>query len=334
MRTLPLGNSTLTTSALGLGCMGMSDFYGIPDETEALATLERAVELGISHFDTADVYGIGSNERLVGRGLAPWRSQVLIATKCGLLRDPDGSWKGVSGHPDHVRRSCDASLARLGVDIIDLYYLHRVDPEVPIEDTVGAMAQLVEAGKIRALGLSEAGPATLRRAHAVHPIAALQSEYSLWTRDLEADILPLCAELGITFVPYAPLGRGMLTATVTDRAAMPDSDYRHKTPRFEAENFDANRALAGRLAAMAAARRASAAQLALAWVLTAPQRVPGLSLVPIPGTKRRRWLEENVAALDVILTPDDLVGLDDLFPPTGVASGTRYPAFRMGELGR
>lgn len=334
MQNIPLGRTTLTTSALGLGCMGMSDFYGVPDEAEALATLERAVELGISHFDTADVYGIGSNERLVGRGLAPSRSRVLIATKCGLLRDPDGSWKGVSGHPDHIHRSCDASLVRLGVDTIDLYYLHRVDPNVPIEDSVGAMAELVAAGKVRALGLSEAGPETVRRAHAVHPIAALQSEYSLWTRDLEAEILPLCAELGITFVPYAPLGRGMLTATVTDRLAMPENDYRHKTPRFEAEHFDANLALAARLAAMAAARRASAAQLALAWVLTAPQRVPGLSLVPIPGTKRRRWLEENVAALDLLLTPEELAELEDLFPPGGVASGTRYPAFRMGELGR
>lgn len=334
MDTVRLGTSGLRCSALGLGCMGMSDFYGVPDEAEALATLGRAVELGITHFDTADVYGIGSNERLVGRGLAAHRERVVLATKCGLLRDPDGSWRGVSGRPEHIRASCDASLARLGVDRVDLYYLHRVDPAVPIEDSVGAMAQLVEAGKVRALGLSEAGAETLRRAHRVHPIAALQSEYSLWTREPEREILPLCAELGITFVPYAPLGRGMLTATVTDREEFPDSDYRRKTPRFEAGNFEANVALAVRLAELAEAAGATAAQLALAWVLTAPRRVVGLELSPIPGTKRRRWLEENVAALAVELSGGQLAELEELFPPSGVAAGTRYPEFRMGELGR
>lgn len=334
MNSIPLGCSPLHSSALGLGCMGMSDFYGVPDEVEALATLERAVDLGINHFDTADVYGIGANETLVGRGLAGVRDRVIVATKCGLLRDPDGSWKGVSGRPEHIRASCEASLARLGVDVIDLYYLHRVDPNVPIEESVGAMAGLIEAGKVRALGLSEAGPETLRRAHAVHPIATLQSEYSLWTRDLEDDILPLCAELGVTFVAYAPLGRGMLTATVQDPTTMPANDYRRRTPRFEAEHFAANAALATRLGALASGHHATAAQLALSWVLDAPRRFANLSIVPIPGTKRRRWLEENVAALAINLDQPTLAALEGLFPRTGAASGTRYPAFRMGELGR
>jgi aryl-alcohol dehydrogenase-like predicted oxidoreductase len=315
--------------------MGMTDFYGTPDDAESIRTIHRALDLGVNFLDTADVYSIGANEALIGRALADRRDRAIISTKFGLVRDPDGSWKGVRGDPEYVRTQCDRSLERLGVEVIDLYYQHRVDLHVPIEDTVGAMAELVRAGKVRALGLSEAGPGTIRRAHAVHPIAAVQSEYSLWSRDLEATVLPVCRELGIAFVAYAPLGRGMLTNTVTDIDALPATDYRRNTPRFQGEHFARNRAVAAAVAELAAEKRCTAAQLALAWMLAkgagpSPDR---RTIIPMPGTKRRTYLEQNVCALGVTLTADDLARIDAAFP-IGIASGDRYPAFRMGELSR
>lgn len=333
-RTVLGGGSGIEVSTLGLGCMGMSDFYGEPDEAGALRTLDRAIGLGVNFFDTADVYGLGSNEELVGKALAPRRSGLVIATKFGLVRNGAGDWLGVNGKPEYVRSCCDASLARLGVDEIDLYYQHRADAETPIEETVGAMKELVEAGKVRALGLSEVSASTLRRACAVHPIAALQTEYSLWSREPEGELIPACRELGVTFVPYSPLGRGMLAGAVSSREEMPAHDYRHNTPRFQGENFDRNRALAARLEEVASGLGATPAQVALAWVLAQNPSSGPADIVPIPGTKRVKYLEQNVAAAGLDLDEGAVSMLEELFPRTGAAAGDRYPAHRMTELNR
>ena len=299
--------------------MGMSEFYGSTDEAESIATIHRALDMGITFLDTADVYGTGANERLVGSAIAGRRGDVQLATKFGNERRPDGSWVGINGSPEYVLAACDASLQRLGVEVIDLYYQHRVDDQVPIEETVGAMAALVEAGKVRYLGLSEAGPETIRRAHAVHPISALQTEYSLWSRDAEAEILPTVRELGIGFVAYSPLGRGFLTGRFRSADDIDEGDRRHVMPRFQEGNLERNVRLADGLRALAEAKGVTAAQLALAWVHSR-----GDDVVPIPGTKRRRYLEENAAALEVELTDDELRQLDEAFP-AGVAAGDRYP---------
>jgi aryl-alcohol dehydrogenase-like predicted oxidoreductase len=296
----------------------MSDFYGGRDDVEATATIHRALDMGITLFDTADMYGGGRNEELLGRAIRGRRNQVVIATKFGNVRNPDGTFKGVNGKPEYVRQCCEASLRRLGVDVIDLYYQHRVDPETPIEETVGAMSALVREGKVRWLGLSEAAPATLRRAHAVHPIAALQTEYSLWSRDPEDEILPTVRELGIGFVPYSPLGRGFLTGQIKRIEDLETDDYRRGSPRFQGENFRKNLDLVEEINAIAAEKRCAPSQLALAWVLA-----QGKDIVPIPGTKRRKYLEENVGALAVELTPADLARIDRAFP-RGAASGERY----------
>ncbi len=310
---IALGSTGLTVSRQGLGCMGMSEFYGALDDAESTATIHRALELGVNFFDTSDIYGPFTNEVLVGKALAGRRDDAVIATKFGIQRDPaDPRARGISGRPEYVRRACEASLQRLGVDHIDLYYQHRVDPETPIEETVGAMAELVAAGKVRYLGLSEAAPATIRRAHAVHPIAALQTEYSLWTRDPETEILPLVRELGIGFVPYSPLGRGFLTGTVRSTDELAPDDYRRFSPRFEGDNLEANIGIVERIDAVAAAKAVTPAQVALAWV-----HAQGADLAPIPGTKRRTYLEQNVAALAVDLTPEDLAQLAEISAPTG-----------------
>jgi aryl-alcohol dehydrogenase-like predicted oxidoreductase len=296
----------------------MSDFYGRRDDVEATATIHRALDMGITLFDTADMYGGGRNEELLGRAIRGRRNQVVIATKFGNVRNPDGTFKGVNGKPEYVRQCCEASLRRLGVDVIDLYYQHRVDPETPIEETVGAMSALVREGKVRWLGLSEAAAATLRRAHAVHPIAALQTEYSLWSRDPEDEILPTVRELGIGFVPYSPLGRGFLTGQIKRIEDLETDDYRRGSPRFQGENFRKNLDLVEEINAIAEEKRCAPSQLALAWVLA-----QGKDIVPIPGTKRRKYLEENVGALAVELTPADLARIDRAFP-RGAASGERY----------
>ncbi|BDU76766.1 aldo/keto reductase [Mesoterricola sediminis] len=319
MEMRALGRTGLRVSALGLGCMGMSEFYKGADEAESVATLHQALDLGVTFLDTADMYGPWTNEELVGRAIRGRRREVVLATKFGNVRGEDGAFLGVNGRPDYVKACCDASLRRLGVDVIDLYYQHRVDRTVPIEETVGAMADLVAAGKVRFLGLSEASPATLRRAHAVHPIAALQTEYSLWTRDPEAEILPACRELGVTFVAYSPLGRGFLTARFKRPEDLPEGDYRRNAPRFQGENFGRNLALVAEVERLAAARGVGAGQLALAWVLA-----QGEDIVPIPGTTKRAHLAQNVAALDLRLTPEDLAGLEAILP-MGAAAGLRYP---------
>ena len=322
MNTRRLGNQGLEVSALGLGCMGMSEFYGTTDEGEATATIHRALELGIDFLDTADMYGRGTNERLVGRAIADRRDRVVLATKFGNVRSDDGS-REVRGDPEYVRKACDASLGRLGLDHVDLYYQHRVDFRVPIEETVGAMAELVEAGKVRYLGLSEAAPDTIRRAHATHPISALQSEYSLWTRDPEDGALQTCRELGIGFVAYSPLGRGFLTGRIRSPEDLEEGDFRRNNPRFQDENFRRNLDLVARVESIAEEKGRTAAQIALAWVLAR-----GGDVVPIPGTKRRRYVEENAEAFDVELTEEELERLEQAFPK-GVAAGERYPDMSM-----
>jgi aryl-alcohol dehydrogenase-like predicted oxidoreductase len=323
-----LGQSGLKVSALGLGCMGMSEFYGPRDDEESIKTIHRAVELGVTFFDTADMYGPFINEELVGKALRPYRGRVVIATKFGNVRGPNGERLGISGKPDYVRRACEASLKRLGVESIDLYYQHRVDPETPIEETVGAMSRLVEEGKVLHLGLSEAAPETIRRAAKVHPIAALQTEYSLWTRDVETGILKLCLELGIGFVAYSPLGRAFLTGAVKSRDGLHETDFRKVSPRFQEENLRMNLAIVERIESIAKRIPCSAAQIALAWLLA-----QGQDIVPIPGTKRRAHLEEDLGALAVRLTPEDLAALDEAAPP-GAASGLRYPEAAMRSVNR
>ena len=324
-----LGGEGLVVSELGLGCMGMSEFYGAGDEEESTATIHRAIELGITFLDTADMYGPFTNEKLVGKAIAGRRDEVVLATKFGNVRGEDGSFRGVSGKPNYVREACDASLSRLGVDHIDLYYQHRVDPETPIEETVGAMKELVEAGKVRYLGLSEAGPETIRKAHAVHPISALQSEYSLFTRDVEDEILPTVRELGIGFVPYSPLGRGFLTGRWRSIEDMPEDDTRSaRFPRFAEENFKKNLELADRVREVAEGKGITPGQLALAWLLA-----QGDDIIPIPGTKRRESLEENAGAAGVTLTEDDLAGIEEAMP-RGSAAGERYGEVQMRAVGR
>ncbi len=313
-----LGSEGLVVSEIGLGCMGMSEFYGTGEEDESIATIRRAIDLGVTLLDTADMYGPFTNERLVGKAIEGRRDEVNIATKFGIQREEDGTMLGINGKPEYVRSACDASLQRLGVDHIDLYYQHRVDPETPIEETVGAMKELVEAGKVRYLGLSEAAPETIRRAHEVHPISALQTEYSLWSRDVEDEILPTLRELGIGFVAYSPLGRGFLTGQIRRFEDLPEGDYRRQSPRFQGENFDKNLELVERVNEIAAEKDVTPGQLALAWLLHR-----GDDIVPIPGTKRREYLEENVAATNIELTDEDLRRIEEV-APRDVAAGERY----------
>jgi aryl-alcohol dehydrogenase-like predicted oxidoreductase len=315
MQSVSLGSQGLIVSRQGLGCMGMSEFYGPHDDADSIAAIHRALELGVTLLDTADMYGPFTNEELVGRAIAGRRDKVVLATKFANVRGEDGSFLGIRGDAPYVRQACEASLRRLGVDHIDLYYQHRVDPKTPIEETVGAMAELVAEGKVRYLGLSEAGPETIRRAHAVHPISALQTEYSLWARDPEAEILPTLRQLGVGFVPYSPLGRGFLTGKVRSLDQLADDDFRHNQPRFQGENLAANVAIVERIDALAAEKDATPAQIALAWV-----HAQGEDVVPIPGTKRPRYVEENVGALDIELSADDLASLE----AAGVAAGERY----------
>nr|WP_275935455.1 aldo/keto reductase [Sandaracinus amylolyticus] len=327
MKTRTLGRSGLSVSALGLGCMGMSDFYAGRDDAESRATLEHALARGVTFFDTADMYGTGENEKLLGPFVQKHRDRVVLATKFGIVREPnDASVRGIDGSPAYVKKACDASLKRLGIETIDLYYLHRKDPRVPIEETVGAMAELVRAGKVRHLGLSEVGPKTLRAACAVHPIAALQSEYSLWTREPEDGTLAACRELGVGFVAYSPLGRGFLTGQIKRFEDLAADDYRRHSPRFQGEAFAKNLELVAHVQALAAKKGCTAAQLALAWVLA-----QGEDVVPIPGTKRRKYLDENLGALDVTLTREELAEIERI-APKGVAAGERYPAAAMAML--
>ena len=322
MKTRKLGKE-LTVSAIGLGCMGMSEFYGGRDEKEAIATLHQAVDSGITLLDTADMYGPFTNEELVGRAIQGQREKVILATKFGVMRTAEGGWNGICGTPEYVRQCCDASLKRLGVEVIDLYYQHRVDPTVPIEETIGAMADLVQQGKVRYLGMSEPAPETIRRAHAVHPIAAVQTEYSLWSREPESQTLPTLRELGIGFVPYSPLGRGFLTGAFQSPDDFAPDDYRHQSPRFQGENFDKNLALVEQVKVLAKEKGVTPAQLAIAWLLA-----QGQDIVPIPGTKRRKYLEENVAAVSVELSAEEMARIDAV-APQGVAVGDRYSDMSM-----
>ena len=324
-----LGTHGPAVSSMGLGCMGMSEFYGTRDDEESVLTIHAAVDAGLDLLDTADMYGPYTNEELVGKAIADRRDKVVLATKFGILRDPaDPARRGICGRPDYVKSCCEGSLKRLGVETIDLYYLHRVDPATPIEETVGAMAGLVREGKVRWIGLSEASPETLRRAHGVHPIAALQSEYSLFSRDIEAAVLPACRALGIGVVAYSPLGRGFLSGRYRSLADFPEGDYRRSAPRFQGENFAENLALVAQVEAIAKSRRATPAQVALAWVLSR-----GGDVVPIFGTKSRDWLQENLDAADLVLSKRDLDALEAAFPP-GAASGERYPVAGMATVGR
>jgi aryl-alcohol dehydrogenase-like predicted oxidoreductase len=327
MNTRTLGNQGLTVSEIGLGCMGMSEFYGARDDDESIATIHRALELGITLLDTADVYGPHTNEELVGRAIADRRDDVVLATKFGIVRDPENPMaRGISGRPEYVKQSADASLRRLGVDHIDLYYQHRVDPRTPIEETVGAMSELVDAGKVRFIGLSEAGADTIRSAHEVHPVTAVQSEYSLWSRDIEDEVIPTLRELGIGLVAYSPLGRGFLSGRFKSIDDLEPEDYRRYSPRFQGDNFDKNLELVGRIEELAATKDVTPSQLALAWVLRR-----GEDIVPIPGTKRRRYLEENVAATEIELTGDEVEQIASALPEP---SGQRYPEEMMRSVGR
>ena len=328
MNIRQLGKNGLQVSELGLGCMGMSEFYGQGDEKESLAVIDRALELGINFLDTADMYGVGRNEELVGKALRNRREKVVLASKFGNVRAENGEYKGVNGRPEYVKSACDASLRRLGVDYIDLYYQHRVDPNTPIEDTVGAMADLVTSGKVRYLGLSEAGPASIKKAHQVHPISALQTEYSLWSRDPEEEILSVVRELGIGFVPYSPLGRGFLTGRFKTVEDFAPNDWRRNSPRFQGENFARNLQAVKLVSEMAQEKNATPSQVALAWVLA-----QGEDIVPIPGTKRVSYLEENAGAANLNLSSEDLARLNTAIP-LGAASGTRYPEAAMKAVGR
>ncbi len=326
MQQRKLGKTGVSLSALGLGCMGMSEFYGARDDQQSIRVIHRSLELGMNFLDTADVYGMGHNEKLVGRAIRDRRDKVFLATKFGNVRDPKGEWVGVNGRAEYVRQACEASLQRLGVEVIDLYYQHRVDAEVPIEETVGAMAGLVKEGKVRFLGLSEAAARTLRRAHQAHPIAALQTEYSLWTRDPEEEILPTCRELGVTFVAYSPLGRGFFSGRFKTQADIPAGDYRQFAPRFQGENLERNQELLRRVEEMAARKRCTSSQLSLAWLLA-----QGEDIVPIPGTKRIQYLEENAAAVELRLTPEELALIEKL-APRGAAAGARYSEAAMKRV--
>jgi aryl-alcohol dehydrogenase-like predicted oxidoreductase len=328
MKTRKLGNQGLVVSELGLGCMGMSEFYGARDDQESLETIHRALDLGVTMLDTADMYGPFTNERIVGKAIRDRRDQVIVATKFANMRSEDGKFLGVSGKPDYVRQACDASLQRLGVDVIDLYYQHRVDPTVAIEDTIGAMAELVQQGKVRYLGMSEAAPATIRRAHTVHPITALQTEYSLWSRDPEDEILATIRELGIGFVPYSPLGRGFLSGSITSPDDFAPDDFRRMSPRFQGENFVKNLQVVEQVKAIATQKNVTPSQLALAWLLA-----QGDDIVPIPGTRRQKNLEENIGATGISLTADELQQIE-VVAPKGFTSGDRYPKTSMSTLNR